>query len=305
LNLDFSNINVLLIGDFMVDSYFYGSSVRQSPEAPVPVIKKQNIEFYPGGAGNVAMNLRALGASVTCLGCIGNDEPGKALIQFFKNEGIDYNHIFFEKIPTTQKKRYFSNGIQILRIDEEKILEDWIPKSLEKLNIGSFDIIILSDYNKGVLNKDWFKELDFQNIIVDPKKDNFSFYSNAKIITPNLNELERVSQIKLNDYDSIKRACNEILIKTNLEYIVAKMGEKGMMVVGKNNYFKIINPYFVENPDVTGAGDTVIASFSLAYAKFGDVELAAKISNAAASIAVSKKGTAVVETKEIESLFTK
>ena len=184
-------------------------------------------------------------------------------------------------------------------------MEDWIPKSLEKLNIGSFDIIILSDYNKGVLNKDWFKELDFQNIIVDPKKNNFSFYSNAKIITPNLNELERVSQIKLNDYDSIKRACNEILIKTNLEYIVAKMGEKGMMVVGKNNYFKIINPYFVENPDVTGAGDTVIASFSLAYAKFGDVELAAKISNAAASIAVSKKGTAVVETKEIESLFTK
>jgi len=305
LNLDFSNVNVLLIGDFMVDSYFYGSSVRQSPEAPVPVIKKQNIEFYPGGAGNVAMNLRALGANVTCLGCIGNDEPGKALIQFFKNEEIDYNHIFFEKIPTTQKKRYFSNGIQILRIDEEKILEDWIPKSLEKLNIGSFDIIILSDYNKGVLNKDWFKELDFQNIIVDPKKNNFSFYSNAKIITPNLNELERVSQIKLNDYDSIKRACNEILIKTNLEYIVAKMGEKGMMVVGKNNYFKIINPYFVENPDVTGAGDTVIASFSLAYAKFGDVELAAKISNAAASIAVSKKGTAVVETKEIESLFTK
>ena len=109
----------------------------------------------------------------------------------------------------------------------------------------------------------------------------------------------------MNDYDSIKRACNEILIKTNLEYIVAKMGEKGMMVVGKNNYFKIINPYFVENPDVTGAGDTVIASFSLAYAKFGDVELAAEISNAAASIAVSKKGTAVVETKEIESLFTK
>lgn len=305
MNLDFSNVNVLLIGDFMVDSYFYGSSVRQSPEAPVPVIKKQNIEFYPGGAGNVAMNLRALGANVTCLGCIGNDEPGKALIQFFKNEEIDYNHIFFEEIPTTQKKRYFSNGIQILRIDEEKILEDWIPKSLEKLNIGSFDIIILSDYNKGVLNKDWFKELDFQNIIVDPKKNNFSFYSNAKIITPNLNELERVSQIKLNDYDSIKRACNEILIKTNLEYIVAKMGEKGMMVVGKNNYFKIINPYFVENPDVTGAGDTVIASFSLAYAKFGDVELAAKISNAAASIAVSKKGTAVVETKEIESLFTK
>ena len=147
--------------------------------------------------------------------------------------------------------------------------------------------------------------MKFQNIIADPKKNNFSFYSNAKIITPNLNELQRATKIKLKDYDSIKKACNEILSKTNLEYIIAKMGEKGMMIVGMNNFLKIINPHFVKNPDVTGAGDTVIAAFSLAYAKFEKVELAAKVANAAASIAVSKKGTATVKIEELESLLTK
>ena len=305
MNLNFANINVLLIGDFMVDSYFYGKSDRQSPEAPVPVIKKQKIDFSPGGAGNVAMNLKALGANVTCVGYIGKDEPGAALIQFFKNEGIDYSHIFFEDIPTTQKKRYFSNGIQVIRVDEEEVLNDWRPKSLSKLKMGSFDIVILSDYNKGVLNQGWFKELEFKNIIVDPKKNDFSFYSNARIITPNINELQRTTKIELNDFDSIQRACNEILTKTNLEYIIAKMGDRGMAIAGKRNLFKIIDPHFVESPDVTWAGDTVIASFSLAYTQFRDVELASKIANAAASIAVSKKGTATVKTKEIESLLYK
>jgi rfaE bifunctional protein kinase chain/domain len=141
--------------------------------------------------------------------------------------------------------------------------------------------------------------------LLTPKKNNFSFYSNAKIITPNLNELERATKVKLQDYDAIKKACNEILSKTNLEYIIAKMGEKGMMIVGVNNFLKIINPHFVKNPDVTGAGDTVIAAFSLAYAKFEKVELAAKVANAAASIAVSKKGTATVKIEELESLITK
>lgn len=305
MNLDFSKINVLLIGDFMVDYYIYGKSNRQSPEAPIPVMNIQKIDFFPGGAGNVAMNLKSLGASVTCLGYVGNDKPGESLIKVLNDEGINCNYLSTEETITTVKKRYFVNNTQTLRIDDEVIRKNWKPKSVSKLNIKSFDVIILSDYNKGVLNNDWFSSIELDNIITDPKKDNFSFYSNSEIITPNLNELKRASKVNINNLNSIKKACHKILSKTNLKYIIAKMGEKGMMVFGKNNYVKIIDPHYVEKPDVTGAGDTVIASFSLAYAKFGDVELAAKISNAAASIAVSKKGTAVVETKEIESLFTK
>ena len=305
MNLNFSKINVLLIGDFMVDSYVYGNSTRQSPEAPVPVIKEYKIDFAPGGAGNVAMNLKSLGANVSCLGYIGKDAPGEELIKIFESKGIDYQYLHKEEIKTTVKKRYFSNNKQILRIDHEEIVDNWKPRSISGLKIDNYDIVILSDYDKGVLNNDWFKSLKFQNIIADPKKNNFSFYSNAKIITPNLNELQRATKIKLKDYDSIKKACNEIISKTNLEYIIAKMGEKGMMIVGMNNFLKIINPHFVKNPDVTGAGDTVISAFSLAYAKFEKVELAAKVANAAASIAVSKKGTATVKIEELESLLTK
>ena len=305
MRLDFSKINVLLIGDFMIDSYVNGNSTRQSPEAPVPVIKEHKIDLIPGGAGNVAMNLKSLGANVSCLGYIGNDLPGEVLKKIFNEKGIDHKHLEIEKILTTVKKRFLSNGKQILRIDYEEILDNWKPKSISELEIKNFDIIILSDYNKGVLNNDWFKNLKFQNIIADPKKNNFSFYSNVKIITPNLNELQRTTKIELKDFDSIQKACNEILVKTNLEYIIAKMGEKGMMVVGKNNFLKIIDPHFVKKPDVTGAGDTVIAAFSLAYAQYEDVELAAKVANAAASIVVSKMGTATVKIHEIESLLTK
>ena len=115
------------------------------------------------------------------------------------------------------------NGIQILRIDDEEILKEWKPKSISQLNFNSFDVIILSDYNKGVLNNDWFKEIEFQNIITDPKKDNFFFNSNSKIITPNLNELQRATNIDLKNLDSVKKACHKILSKTDLEYIIAKM----------------------------------------------------------------------------------
>ena len=305
MNLNFSEINVLLIGDFMLDEYIYGFSERQSPEATVPVMKKGKFNCYPGGAGNVAMNLKSLGAKVTCLGYIGNDNIGKLLIEKMENEGIDCSHIAIEENITTLKTRYFVNGVQILRIDDEEILKDWMPKSISKLNMNIFDVIILSDYNKGVLNNDWFKNIEFQNIITDPKKDNFLFYSNTKIITPNLNELQRVTEINLKSLDSIKKACHKILSQTDLEYIIAKMGEKGMMIVGKNNFTKLINPHFVKDPDVTGAGDTVIASFALAYSKFGDVELAAEIANAAGAVAVSKSQTVAVKTKEIEFLLSK
>ena len=151
MRLDFSKINVLLIGDFMIDSYVNGNSTRQSPEAPVPVIKEHKIDLIPGGAGNVAMNLKSLGANVSCLGYIGNDLPGEVLKKIFNEKGIDHKHLQIEKILTTVKKRFLSNGKQILRIDYEEILDNWKPRSISELEIKNFDIIILSDYNDKAL----------------------------------------------------------------------------------------------------------------------------------------------------------
>jgi rfaE bifunctional protein kinase chain/domain len=297
--VNFTKINVLLIGDFMIDKYIFGSSSRLSPEAPVPVILPNKVYSTPGGAANVAVNLSALGAKVSCMGIIGDDENGKNLLELLKKENIDTKYLKIKNTITTTKKRIFCNNKQIARIDTEEIIHNFIPEN--KIDYTNFDTIILSDYNKGVLNKEWFNEINTNNIIVDPKKENFLFYSNASIITPNLNELKRASDVEIHNDISIVDACKKLIEGTQLEYVVAKKGSDGITIVGKNNYFKHIKAISVERPDVTGAGDTVIASLSLAYAKTKDIELSANFANIAAGIVVSKSGTASVTIDEINN----
>jgi rfaE bifunctional protein kinase chain/domain len=303
VNLDFSNIKVLVVGDFIIDYYIIGTSNRMSPEAPVPVVTLKKEYSIPGGAGNVAMNLRSMGANVTCMGVVGNDSWGKKLLSMLKNEGINIEAIdIIDNYPTTLKQRIYSDGEQVARLDTEKII-DWQPNSEMKHDYSNYDIIILSDYNKGVLNHPWFSINNLDNVIVDPKKDAFSHYSQANIITPNLNELQRASKIEINDNKSIVDACNELIQECSLNYIVVKKGNKGMTIVGKNNFVKHIKAYFVENPDVTGAGDTATAALSLVFAKTEDIEISAKIANAAAAVVVGKPGTATATINEINELL--
>ena len=151
MKLDFSDINILLIGDLMIDHYIMGTSNRISPEAPVPVVVPQKEYSIPGGAGNVAMNLRAIGSNVTCLGTVGNDVWGKKLISTLKNEGVNIGGIdIIEKHSTTLKQRIYSDGKQVARLDTEKILE-WTPQ-ISDYNLDNYDACIVSDYNKGVVN---------------------------------------------------------------------------------------------------------------------------------------------------------
>ena len=306
MNLDFSNMNILLIGDLMLDRYIIGTSSRMSPEAPVPVFVPQDNLLTPGGAGNVAMNLSALGAKVTCVGYIGDDQDGIDLVDYFKKENIDCGNIdLLSSLRTTSKTRFICNDNQIMRMDvEEKLEYLWKPYYLKDLKYHKYDIVILSDYNKGVLNSQWFTEIDHKMIFVDPKKNDFSFYSNANIITPNFNELQRASKIKIKDNESLEKACKAIIQSSSLDYIVAKKGDQGMTIVGRDNFLKHIESYPVENPDVTGAGDTVIAVLSVVYAKTNDIELSVKFANAAAAIVVGKSGTATTTVEEIEKLFT-
>ena len=301
MNLDFSDIKVLLIGDFMVDHYIVGTSNRVSPEAAVPVVIPKKDYSVPGGAGNVAMNLSLLGANVTCIGCVGNDIWGEKLLSILKNESIKTEGIeLVDDHPTTLKQRIYSDGKQVARLDTEKII-NWQPNSELQQN---YDIIILSDYNKGVLNNLWFDINSLDNVIVDPKKDSFNHYSGANIITPNLNELKKASNLDINDDKSIVDACNQLIKENNFKYIVAKKGDQGMTIVGANNFVKHVKAHTVENSDVTGAGDTVISTLSLAYAQTKDIELSAKIANAAAAIVVGKVGTATLTIEEINNYIS-
>jgi rfaE bifunctional protein kinase chain/domain len=297
MNLDFSDIKVLLIGDLMIDHYIIGKSNRISPEAPVPVVIPEEEYFIPGGAGNVAMNLSSMGADVTCLGAIGDDILGKKLLSILENEGININDIkIIQNHSTTSKQRIYSNGKQVARLDKEKIID--FKSNFLSNDINNYDVCILSDYNKGVI-KDI--KINTDMVIVDPKKDDFSLYKNAHIITPNFNELQRATQIDIKDDQSIIDACNKLIKENNFTYVVAKRGAEGMIVIGKNNFVKHIKPYHVDSPDVTGAGDTVISALSIAYAQTKDIELSAKIANAAAAIVVGKPGTATVTIDEINN----
>jgi len=297
MNIDFSDTTVLLIGDFMIDHYIIGTSNRMSPEAPVPVVIPVKEYSVPGGAGNVAMNLCTMGANVICLGVVGDDIWGEKLLSLLKNKGINIDGIdIIKNHPTTLKQRIYSDGKQVARLDTEKII-DWTPNFLSK-NLDNYDACILSDYNKGVIKN---ANIDTDILIVDPKKDDFSLYKNTHIITPNLNELQRATKIKLGDDQSIIDACTELIGKYNFNYIVIKRGAQGMTIVGKNNFVKHIEAHSVENPDVTGAGDTVISALSIAYAKTQDIELSAHFANNAAATAVNKLGTATVTIDEINN----
>lgn len=297
MSLDFSDIKVLLIGDFMIDNYIMGTSNRMSPEAPVPIVIPQEKYSVPGGAGNVAINLSAMGANVACLGFVGNDIWGDLLLSTLKNSNINIDKIdVIKNHPTTLKQRIYSDGRQVARIDTEKII-DWRFK-ISDYDLDNFDACIVSDYNKGVI-----KNTNFHTnlLIVDPKKEDFSFYKNANIVTPNLNELQKASKIKVQDDESIISACNVLIKKNNFNYIVAKRGAQGMTIVGKNNFTKHIKAHAIEYPDVTGAGDTVISALSIAYAKTRDIEFSARFANAAAAVVVSKIGTATVTIEEINN----
>ena len=297
MNIDFSDIKILLVGDFMIDHYIIGTSNRMSPEAPVPVVIPKNEYSTPGGAGNVAMNLRSMGANVVCLGTVGDDVWGKKLISTLKNEDINVDNIdIIKNHPTTLKQRIYSDGKQVARLDTERILDSSL-KILDH-NLDYYDACIVSDYNKGVIKN---INIDTNILIVDPKKDDFSCYKNAHIITPNLNELQKVTKIKISDTQSIIDACTELIKKNNFNYILAKRGAEGMTIVGKNNFVKHIEAHIVEDPDVTGAGDTVIAALAIAYAKTQDIELSAHFANNAAATAVNKSGTATITIDEINN----
>ena len=310
MSYDFSNSKILVIGDLMLDIFYYGKSFRESPEAPVPVIEDADIRNILGGALNVANNIKNLGGNVSIIGMLGEDKEAQIINDLLEKENISNTGIIKNKnFNTISKKRIFSNNIQIARIDKEdqNYKFNFTDKDISQIKkqISSCDILILSDYNKGFLSENLIPIIidiarsNNVKIIVDPKKLNFASYKGASIITPNLKEIQDATGITIANQKHLIDICKKIVNEHDFEHIVATKSEDGISIISKTEDHHISGK-LVNNPDVSGAGDTVIAALALGLSVGLDIYSSANIANIAAGLVVAKEGTSVVSISELK-----
>jgi rfaE bifunctional protein kinase chain/domain len=295
---------VLVVGDVMLDRYWFGEVSRISPEAPVPVVLIGREEQRLGGAANVAWNCKALGAQTRLLTVVGRDEPGEQLTKLLKKEGIEASLHRDAKLDTTQKLRVIGRKQQLLRIDFEKPpSREVLAAKLEEFRsaLPECDVVILSDYGKGGLTHITemiraARKAD-KRVLADPKGDDYSRYKGASIITPNLAELREVVGRWSNEKD-LKSRATALREKLGLEALLLTRGDEGMTLFGKSKT-TTIPAEGREVFDVTGAGDTVIAALAVMLAAGSSLENAVRIANRAAGIVVGKLGTATASRAEL------
>lgn len=302
-----SAATVLVVGDIILDQYIYGETNRISPEAPVPVVRVKEMEERPGGAANVAINISSLGMNVHLLGVTGQDEASIRLENILTEKGVECHFVNQSGFPTITKQRILSQHQQLIRLDyEEEVISIEINGLLEKYSqlLEQADVVILSDYAKGSLKniEKFIKQANDNNVrvLVDPKSTNFSCYSHASIITPNLKELEAVvGECKTNDI-LIEKA-SELLHDLQIDALLVTRGEYGMSLLRNNEEPFYLKAEAHEVYDVTGAGDTVIAVLATALASGYALEEATTIANTAAGLVVEKLGAATVTVAELNN----
>lgn len=307
----FDKAKVLVIGDLILDEFIWGKVDRISPEAPVPVVWINSESFMPGGAANVAHNVRSVGGRVFLAGIIGSDEKGKTLLNELRKKHINTEGIFQDRNrPTTVKTRVIAHHQQVVRIDREKVSSinnDLIGRliSFIKEKIYEVDMLIIEDYGKGVIMPELLGALvplakaRKKMITVDPKESHFPYYKGVTVITPNRSEAARASGIDIKDRASLIKAGKTLLKTIAPSAVLITLGEDGMCLFEASGSVVHIPTVAQEVFDVAGAGDTVIATFSLALACGATMEEAAYISNYAAGIVVGKLGVAVTTQKEL------
>jgi len=302
--------NILVVGDLIIDNYLWGDCDRISPEAPVQIIDVNKEVSVLGGAGNVAHNLQTLGANVTVCSVIGADENGQELIGMFQKIGINTNNILTQKERETSKKtRLIAVGQQIVRYDKEtkeSISSQNVTAILELLSkeIKKYDVIVLSDYAKGVLTYDLTQgiitlanKFDIK-VVVDPKGKDFDKYRGAYLLTPNKKEAELATNINIVDDNSLKKVLLKLKSMCELDVSMVTLSEDGIATyTDKVEKFPTVAK---EIFDITGAGDTVIASIAYSLSLGKSVEESAKFSNLAAGVVVGKVGSSTVTLSEIE-----
>lgn len=306
----FRSKRILVVGDLLLDHYIFGKVERISPEAPVPVVWANRENFVCGGAANVGLNLVALGAKSNLCGVLGKDHFGKVLFSLIRKGGISSNLIVCEKNrPTTLKTRIIAQHQQMVRLDWESV-EFLSPQSskslLNKINkhINAFDAVIIEDYGKGVINPDLVGELvdlcrrKKKIITVDPKEEHIDYYHNVTALTPNLKEAQNAAGTKIRSKTEIPLLGETIMEKLKPKSLLITLGEDGMMLFADSRHYHIPTTA-LEVFDVTGAGDTVIAAFTLALSCGASFYDAALIANYAAGIVVEKLGAATTSPKEL------
>ncbi len=311
---DFKNYHIAVVGDTMLDTYWWGSTERISPEAPVPVVALKNKEYRIGGAGNVALNLISLGAKVSICSITGADDDGVLLEQMMKEKGIDTTCLI--KNPdriTTNKIRVISRSQHLLRLDHE-ISSDLEPAAEQRFiqtTIDAFEahppqVVIFEDYNKGVLTENVIKVLiDYcrsKNIIttVDPKRKNFFAYKGVDIFKPNLKEVREALNI-IDNSTSLSSLKNiHQLLHEQLDHAISfiTLSEKGVFIQ-QDNDAQILPAHIRNIADVSGAGDTVIAVASLVYAATRDVKFMAEVANLAGGIVCEEVGTVAIDADKL------
>lgn len=302
LKKKFRNKRIAVIGDMMLDSYFKGKVSRISPEAPVPIVEVENEFMRFGGALNVAYNILTLGGIPLPIGIIGDDAEGKLLKKLMREASISCEAIFTDKSrPTTSKTRVIAHSQQVVRIDKESTAP--LSKQLEKKIIdyikqdfSNIDAIILQDYNKGVLTQNLIREViqkaneENKIVTVDPKFNNFFEYKNVTVFKPNRKETEDALSMKLRNDRDISEAGEKLLHSLNARYILLTLGEAGIALFEKGKPEKRVPTKARKVADVSGAGDTVISTITIALAAGVDIYNAAYLANYAGGLVCQEVG---------------
>ncbi len=312
----FSDLNVLIIGDVMVDFYLFGEVNRISPEAPVPVVEISGRESRPGGAANVALNILELGATPILLSVVGRDITGNLLLKLLKDAGVRTKHVLQHKgRVTTLKTRVFDEDKQVVRFDEEDIedldvrLEQNIIKEFRKILANEkVDIIIIQDYNKGVLTKHFIKQillLATKNgipVSVDPKDRNFFEYQNVDLFKPNLREFSEAIGYRINpkSYESLRSGAEELRRKNRFKNLMITLGSNGIFCFTRDGNSFIVPAKSIKAADVSGAGDTVISIASLAFVRKFSMREIAQLANKGAAAVCKKVGVTPITLKELK-----
>ncbi len=315
----FSESTILVVGDLILDRYIWGKVSRISPEAPVPVVEVTREDFLLGGAANVAANIVSLGGRVSIAGVTGNDRARDVFMELMEEKGIDTSGVISDRRPTTVKTRVIAHHQQVVRFDREdhtginsEIFKKLLSFIQDRIKKDKIDAIIISDYKKGVVSRELVKAIIKYSrpagifVAVDPKVGHFPFYKGVSIITPNLKEASEGSGVEIKDEASLIRAGKKLLRTLSLEAVLITRGEEGMSLFMKDKNRKDeIKHYYIPTRakkvfDVTGAGDTVIATFTLARASGASMIEACEIANYAAGIVVGEIGTATVTPEQLK-----
>ena len=309
----FAKVRVLVVGDLMIDQFVWGRVERISPEAPVPVVRVTKESTRPGGAGNVASNVAALGGRPTVAGIVGRDEAGKRLEAALRATGTGTDAIVFSRDAVTiEKTRIIAHHQQLARLDREEdaTTDGRVARRVRDAVLarrGRYDVLIVSDYGKGAVGPELLGALAEAHQkkpfiwLVDPKRANYDHYRRASLVKPNREEAAAAAGIEIRDDASLREAGRRLLARWEAESVLISRGDEGLALFKAGGGLRQFPTAARQVFDVTGAGDTVMATLALALGAGGTLEEATVLANHAAGVVVGKVGTETVSAAELRA----